>query len=97
MSFTKTTRGITLTIILATYLSSSIASAQDQQSGPRRGPPPEAFEVCVGQTEWAACSFSGRLGDVTGSCIIPPRDQEELVCAPEGGPPRDHGENEFHG
>ena len=36
--------------------------------------------------------FSGRRGDVTGTCIVPPRDQDELACAPEGGPPKDHVE-----
>jgi hypothetical protein len=40
MSITQAFRSITLTVILATYLSSTIANAQpDQQSGKRRGPP----------------------------------------------------------
>lgn len=93
MSISELTRSITLTVIFATYLSSSIANAQpDQQSGQRRGPPPEAIEVCADQTEGAACTFSGRRGDVTGSCIVPPQTSDELVCAPEGGPPRGHSE-----
>jgi hypothetical protein len=93
MSITKAARSITLTVILATYISSTIANAEpDQQSGKRRGPPPEAIEVCADQAKGAACSFSGRRGDVTGSCIVPPQDQDELVCTPEGGPPKDHGE-----
>lgn len=92
MSITKGTRCITLTVILATYLNSTIANAEpDQQSGKRRGPPPAAFEVCADQSEASACSFSGRHGDVTGSCIAPKRDDQDdkLVCAPEGGPPSD--------
>ena len=91
MSIPKATRCITLTVILTTYLTSTIANAgTDKQSGNRRGPPPAAFEVCADQTEAAACSFSGRHGDVTGSCIVPKRDAQgdKLVCAPEGGPPR---------
>jgi hypothetical protein len=98
MSITKVTRSITLAAILMTYLSSTIAIAEpDQQSGKRHGPPPQAFEVCAEQTEGATCSFPGRRGDVTGSCIIPPRGEAELVCAPEGGPPRDHGEEQNRG
>ncbi|MEH6592244.1 MAG: hypothetical protein V7746_18415 [Halioglobus sp.] len=88
MSITKATRFITLTVILATYLSATIANAEpDKPSGKRRGPPPAAFEVCADQAEATACTFSGRHGDVTGSCIVPRQnDQEnELVCAPEGG------------
>jgi hypothetical protein len=93
VSIAKATRSITQAVILATYISSTVASAQpDQQSGKRRGPPPEAIEACADQAEGAACSFSGHRGDITGTCIIPPKDQDELACAPEGGPPRDHGE-----
>ena len=91
MSISKATRCITLTVILTTYLTSTIANAEpDKQSGSRRGPPPAAFEVCADQAEASACSFSGRHGDVTGSCIVPKRDGQgdTLVCAPEGGPPR---------
>jgi hypothetical protein len=90
MSITTVSRSITMTVILATYLTATIAHAQpDQQSGKRRGPPPQAFEVCADQAEGAACSFSGHHGDITGSCIAPEREGQELVCAPEGGPPGD--------
>jgi hypothetical protein len=88
----KVIRGIAQTFILVSYLSSTVANAQpDQQSGERRGPPPQAIAACADQPEGAACSFSGRRGDVTGSCIVPPQGKE-LVCAPEGGPPRHHAE-----
>lgn len=90
----KATRSITQTFLLATYILSTTANAEpDQQSGKRRGPPPEAFAACADQAEGAACSFSGRRGDVTGSCIIPRHEQGELVCAPEGGPPKEHSED----
>lgn len=93
MSIKNSTRSLTLTVILATYLSSSIANAQpDQQSGQRRGPPPEAIEVCADQAEGAACAFSGRRGDVSGSCVAPPQGEGELACAPEGGPPKGHAQ-----
>jgi hypothetical protein len=93
MSIANVTRSITLAVILATYITSSIANAQpEQQSGKRHGPPPEAIDACADQDEGAACSFSGRRGDVTGSCIVPGHDQDKLACAPEGGPPKDHDE-----
>ena len=93
MSLTKSIRSITAMAILAAALTSTYASAEpDQRSGKRRGPPPQAIEACADQSEGAACSFSGRRGEVVGSCIAPPQDKDELACAPEGGPPADHGE-----
>lgn len=93
MSFTKTIPTITALAILAACLTSTYANAEpDQRSGNRRGPPPQAIEACANQSEGAACSFTGRRGEVEGSCIAPPQDQDELACAPEGGPPSDHGE-----
>ncbi len=60
----KSTRSITQMFIFATYILSTTANAEpDQQSGKRRGPPPEAFEVCADSAEGVACSFSGRRGD----------------------------------
>jgi hypothetical protein len=93
MSTKKVIYGIAQAFILVSYLSSTVANAQpDQQSGERRGPPPQAIAACSDQPEGAACSFSGRRGDVTGSCIVPPQGEEELVCAPAGGPPIDRAE-----
>ena len=85
----KVTRSVALPIILASYLTSTIADAQpDQQSGERRGPPQQAIEACAGQSEGASCAFSGHRGDVAGTCIVPPGGQDLLACAPEGGPPQ---------
>jgi hypothetical protein len=93
MSLTKTIGSITAMAILAASLTSAHANAEpDQRSGKRRGPPPEAIAACADQTEGAACSFSGRRGEVEGLCFAPPQDQAELACAPEGGPPAGHGE-----
>ena len=89
MSSRKVIRGLTLMVVVGTYLSSTIARAQpDQQSGKWRGPPPQAIEACADQSEGAACSFSGRRGDVEGYCIVVPQEHGELACAPEGGPPK---------
>ena len=59
-------------------------------SNKRRGPPPEALEACSDLGEGAACSFTGRRGEVIGMCFAPPRDESMLACAPEGGPPEHH-------
>lgn len=56
--------------------------------GPHGGPPPEALDACANLAEGDACSFTGRRDEtVEGICIMPPNDEEALVCAPEGGPP----------
>jgi hypothetical protein len=56
--------------------------------GRHRGPPAEAIEACSGSAEGAACTFEGPEGEVSGTCVSPPRI-EGLVCAPEGF--RGHG------
>lgn len=81
----KSISAFAVTVILSTVLLPTIASAQE--NGQRRGPPPEAFEACANQAEAAACSFSGNRGDVTGTCMMPPQGESELICAPEGGRP----------
>ena len=49
--------------------------------------PAEAIDACNGKTESASCSFVGRRGEeVSGSCIYP-LNLNQVVCAPEGGPP----------
>ena len=75
-------------LILTTCLWVPAANAEPgEREGGRGGPPQEAFDACVDKVEGDACSFSGRRGDVEGSCIVPPRGEESLVCAPAGGPP----------
>ena len=66
----------------------STANAAERQGPPGGGKPPaEAFEACADKSASDSCSFSGKKGDVSGTCITPPRGEEELVCAPEGGRP----------
>ncbi len=66
----------------------STANAAERKGPPRGGKPPaEAFEACADKSAADSCSFSGSRGDVTGTCITPPRGEDELVCAPEGGRP----------
>ena len=80
----KFTSTLALVLALAASTASSVTIAQ-QQDGERRGPPPEAIEACANQMEEAACSFTGRRGDVTGQCMISPKDSETLSCRPERG------------
>ncbi|MGB5247486.1 MAG: hypothetical protein WBM54_12265 [Woeseia sp.] len=76
------------TLILTTGMSMPAANANPgERDGRRGGPPPEAFEACTAKVEGDACSFTGRRGDAEGTCIVPPRGEESLVCAPAGGPP----------
>lgn len=70
------------------------AYAERENRGRPHGPPPEAVEACANLAEGDACSFSGRRGEVEGTCIVPPQDEETLACAPEGGPPHDRGRRE---
>lgn len=77
---------ISATLILVAGLSMPAANAvPGERDGRRGGPPPEAFEACAEKVEGDACSFSGRRGDAEGSCIVPPRGEEGLVCTPADG------------
>lgn len=69
-------------------LSISVLSYADKgdRGRPQGPPPPEATEACKSLSVGEACSFSGRRGEVVGTCINPARDEEILACAPEGGP-----------
>jgi hypothetical protein len=85
-------RKAVLALVLTSCVVTNIAKAQPSgQSGKRHGPPPEAREACSNSSEGDSCSFSGRRGDnVAGTCVVP-RSEDGLACAPEGGPPADHG------
>ena len=77
-------------LLVAVILTSSnvVIAEQDERGGKRHGPPDQAFTVCAEQVEGAACSFSGRRGEVQGQCAVPPREEGQLVCMPQGGPPK---------
>ena len=54
------------------------------QSGPRFGPPPEAFAACKGKTEGATAQFTGRNGEiVAGICRVA---DGRLVLRPDRPP-----------
>lgn len=78
------------TLLVACTLTTSLIYAQPpagQQGERRGGPPEEAFEACASQSEGDACRFSMQDEEVTGSCVIAPRE-ESLHCMPEGGGPK---------
>lgn len=79
--------------LAAVLVTGSVAAGEGKQSRKHRGPPPEAIEACAELALDAACSFSGRRGDVEGTCIVPRDQEEQLACKPEGGP-RHHRKSE---
>lgn len=74
------------TFILSAGVLLLAATAFAQPSG-RRGPPPEAAEVCENKSEGETCSFAAPHGEVTGQCRTPP-NHDALVCVPDGPPPK---------
>ena len=55
--------------------------------GARRGPPPEALEVCADLEAGDSCSFEGPKGTAEGTCEAPPQGEGELACRPADAPP----------
>jgi hypothetical protein len=55
---------------------------QDHTKANRRKPPVEALSACIGKTSNAACSFSLRDRNISGSCRLVP--SEEMACVPNG-------------
>jgi hypothetical protein len=79
-----------LTASLALFLTVSLstANAEKGRKGPPKGKPPEAaFTACANQTEeGSACSFNRPDGEsIEGTCKVPRRSEESLVCAPNRG------------
>lgn len=70
--------------ILALLVFAVPLTGNAQLSGPRGGPPQEAFDACASLTEGAACSFTSPRGDMTGLCMTGPRGEAQLACASEG-------------
>jgi serine/threonine protein kinase len=57
----------------------------NQPPAPGHSPPPEAIEACVGAAAGAACTANMPRGAVTGTCQVPP-GQQQLACIPADGP-----------
>ena len=70
---------------LSLFSTLSIAQSRgDSDSRERRGPPPQALEACNSLAEGDACSFEGRRGQASGSCIVVPTEETALACKPSG-------------
>ena len=77
--------------VLAVALALASTAVLAQQQGPPRGPPPEALQACNGLSEGAACAFTHRDRNLTGTCRTGP-EGGALACAPAGlGPGGHHG------
>lgn len=74
------------TLALGLFVVSTAALAQQ---GPPRGPPPEALQACSGLSEGAACAFTHREHELTGTCRTGPQGGA-LACAPAGMGPGAH-------
>ena len=71
-------------VLLSTFAASLILSSTGMAAkGQRPEPPQQAFEACASKAEGDVCAFTGERGDAEGSCVIPPRGEETLVCAPQ--------------
>lgn len=88
MLLTQSKLKLASTSLLACLLYTSLTCAAPNDRGRPQGPPPEAIESCANLSEGDSCSFTGRRDDtVEGTCMSPPEGDDELACAPEGGPP----------
>ncbi len=77
---------LTTLVIVTGGVSAQPPTQDGEERGQRRGPPPkapaEALEACSDLSEGANCGFSGRRGDVNGTCIVPRNEDSVLACAP---------------
>ncbi len=86
MLFPKRKSKLATAVFLFTLSVPVLSYADRGDRGRPQGPPPEATEACKSLSVGDACSFSGRRGEVVGTCINPQGDEDILACAPKGGP-----------
>lgn len=92
MSRSQTRINLGAPAIFVGFLLTGGAALADGPNG-RRGPPPEALEACAALQSGDACVVDTPDGELTGSCLAPPNDEDApLACVPEGAPePGDQG------
>ena len=56
-----------------------------EHGGQRRGPPPEALDACKAMKAGDPCSFTGKRGAVSGTCLSP--SDRPLACRDKNAPP----------
>lgn len=62
-------------------------AAQAHDPGRHRGPPPAALEACAELQSGDTCTVDTPEGERSGSCLVPPKDDDApLACVPEGAP-----------
>lgn len=84
MLFPKNKNQLITTVFFIVTLSVPLLSCARSGGHDRsKGPPPEATQACESLSVGEACSFSGRRGEVVGTCINPPENDDRLACAPE--------------
>ncbi|NEX23207.1 DUF1566 domain-containing protein [Thiorhodococcus mannitoliphagus] len=87
--FTRTSRiaqtsRIALSLIIGAAVPLASAQPGGDHGGGRRGPPPqEALDACADLSEQDSCQFSSPRGRVEGTCVLPPREDGILICAPD--------------
>lgn len=79
--------------LIALLSTASLCYAQPGGGREPHGPPTEALEACAELMEGDSCSFTGRRDDIVeGTCILIPKSDDTLACAPEGRPPHERNE-----
>lgn len=85
-----TRRATVVAVALVAASLGAVAQSQDERGPPPGGgPPSEAFKACATLSAGAACSFTGRGQQLSGTCFAPPGRM--LACRPTrgpGGPPQ---------
>jgi hypothetical protein len=90
-------KAIPLLSLVATLIFTSLTSYADndeEANAKRRGPPPAAFDACVGKTAGDSAQFTSRRGKtLTGSCEeLGGKDAGKLVLRPDNRPNKESGE-----
>lgn len=82
MKNSKMNAMICLLVLVSLLPITGLAYASDGEGKRRKGPPPEAFEVCKGKQSGDSVEFTGRRGEtLTATCE---ERNDRLVAVPEG-------------
>jgi hypothetical protein len=71
--------------LLAAFVAPAKPANAEPDHGPRRGPPPAAFDACKGKKADDACEVTFHERKMNGKCATPP-EGTALACRPERGP-----------
>ena len=82
-------RALALALMLCAGAALAQPKPDDTKGGPRRGPPPEALHACKSLNAGDPCSFTGKRGAVSGTCMSPP--DRPLACRDTNAPPTPNG------